>query len=113
MFCHCICTYYIAISGSTELTRAKCILICYHRLLSHPLRKYPGPLSAKLTDIYGALYAFKTNLHVSTWQDHVKYGNGVTSRSGGSLTLTSCAGPQAQLFGTARTNWCSARLIVT
>ncbi|KAI1413993.1 cytochrome P450 [Hypoxylon sp. FL1857] len=50
------------------------ILLVAYRLLFHPLSKYPGPLTAKVSGLYGAFYAFRTTLHLRTWQDHVKYG---------------------------------------
>ncbi|KAI1137182.1 cytochrome P450 [Hypoxylon sp. FL0543] len=50
------------------------ILLVSYRLLFHPLSKYPGPFAAKVSGLYGAFHAFKTTLHLRTWQDHVKYG---------------------------------------
>ncbi|KAI0835898.1 cytochrome P450 [Hypoxylon sp. FL0890] len=55
-----VVSYYIAIS--------------IYRLLFHPLRKYPGPLAAKIFGAYGAYYALRTNLHRKTLQDHENYG---------------------------------------
>ncbi|KAK7976912.1 hypothetical protein PG989_015375 [Apiospora arundinis] len=49
------------------------LVICY-RLWFHPLRRYPGPFSAKLCDLYGAFHAYKTRLHETTLQDHEQYG---------------------------------------
>lgn len=45
--------------------------------LLHPLRDYPGPLLAKLTDGYGGYYASKRCLHLRTYQDYLKYGSEV------------------------------------
>ncbi|KAI1488496.1 cytochrome P450 [Biscogniauxia mediterranea] len=45
-----------------------------YRLSFHPLKKYPGPQIAKVSGLYGAYFAFQTNLHLQTWQDHLKYG---------------------------------------
>ncbi|KAI1207292.1 cytochrome P450 [Annulohypoxylon truncatum] len=53
---------------------AYCTLLVAYRLLFHPLRQYPGPLIAKISGFYGAFYAFRTTLHLRTWQDHVRYG---------------------------------------
>ncbi|OTA92489.1 hypothetical protein M434DRAFT_396371 [Hypoxylon sp. CO27-5] len=50
------------------------ILLAAYRLLFHPLSKYPGPLTAKVSGLYGAFYASRTTLHLRTWQDHVRYG---------------------------------------
>ncbi|RYP52381.1 hypothetical protein DL768_002412 [Monosporascus sp. mg162] len=51
-----------------------CIILGIYRLLFHPLRKYPGPLFARVSGFYGAFYAFRTTLHLRTWQDHLQYG---------------------------------------
>ncbi|KAI0384298.1 cytochrome P450 [Hypomontagnella monticulosa] len=45
-----------------------------YQLLLHPLRNYPGPLVAKLTNGYTGFFAFKRNLHIQLWRDHQKYG---------------------------------------
>ncbi|KAI0013566.1 benzoate 4-monooxygenase cytochrome P450 [Xylariaceae sp. FL0662B] len=50
------------------------LLIGAYRLLLHPLRDYPGPLLAKLSDCYGGFFAFRRNLHLRTWKDHKRYG---------------------------------------
>ncbi|KAI1357947.1 benzoate 4-monooxygenase cytochrome P450 [Xylaria arbuscula] len=61
----------------------KCILllvVSYHitlftyRFFLHPLKNYPGPSLAKLTDLYGGVQSFKRRLHLKTWQDHRQYG---------------------------------------
>ncbi|KAI0193892.1 cytochrome P450 [Astrocystis sublimbata] len=44
------------------------------RILLHPLRRYPGPTAAKLTNGYGAFYALKRSLHLQTLEDHKQYG---------------------------------------
>ncbi|GAP86915.1 putative cytochrome [Rosellinia necatrix] len=45
-----------------------------YRLLCHPLRHYPGPLFARVSGIYGAFYAYKTDLHRRTLRDHARFG---------------------------------------
>ncbi|OTA96585.1 hypothetical protein M434DRAFT_67275 [Hypoxylon sp. CO27-5] len=45
-----------------------------YRISLHPLRKYPGPFLAKLSDCYGGFYASLGCLPRITWQDHLKYG---------------------------------------
>ncbi|KAI0100755.1 cytochrome P450 [Nemania sp. FL0031] len=51
------------------------LAVCIYRLYFHPLRKYPGPLIARLSDLYGAYYASRTTLHVRTLQDHERFGS--------------------------------------
>ena len=62
-------------------SRLTCItLLCQgffafnYRLALHPLRKYPGPFLARLTDGYGGYHAMKKRLHLVTYIDHLKYG---------------------------------------
>ncbi|KAG8162311.1 hypothetical protein KVR01_008076 [Diaporthe batatas] len=49
------------------------IALAYTALL-HPLRDYPGPLLAKLTDGYSGYFAAKKCLHLRTYNNHLKYG---------------------------------------
>ncbi|KAI1119777.1 cytochrome P450 [Nemania abortiva] len=51
-----------------------CIFIGVYQLLLHPLNRFPGPTTSKLTDFYGAYFAAGTALHHRTRQDHLKYG---------------------------------------
>ncbi|CAJ2512608.1 Uu.00g007270.m01.CDS01 [Anthostomella pinea] len=60
--------YAVLILGSYYL------LVIGHRILLHPLRRYPGPLVAKFTDWYGGFHALSMHLHLTTYQDHKKYG---------------------------------------
>ncbi|KAI1119779.1 cytochrome P450 [Nemania abortiva] len=46
-----------------------------YRILLHPLRDYPGPLIAKISDWYGGFHALSMRLHLATYRDHKKYGN--------------------------------------
>lgn len=43
-------------------------------VLFHPLREYPGPFLAKITDAYGGYYVWHRCLHLRTYHDHVRYG---------------------------------------
>ncbi|KAG8425885.1 hypothetical protein J3459_008675 [Metarhizium acridum] len=60
---------------ATGLAVVYLVSLALYRLLLHPLRKYPGPFTAKLSDLYGAFYAFHTVLHERTLDDHAKYGS--------------------------------------
>ncbi|KAK8010047.1 hypothetical protein PG990_009012 [Apiospora arundinis] len=65
---------------STVVAYTTAILVTYlvslfsYCLLLHPLRRYPGPFWAKLTDAYAGFYAGSRSIHVRTRQDHLKYG---------------------------------------
>lgn len=63
----------------------KCILLVSSRLIFHPLRDYPGPLFARLTDAYGGYFALKKRLHLVTYQNFQDYGENIKTVSG---TLT-------------------------
>jgi cytochrome P450 len=45
-----------------------------YRALFHPLRKYPGPLAARLTNAYGGYHAYLKRSHLATYANHLKYG---------------------------------------
>ncbi|KAI1778815.1 cytochrome P450 [Hypoxylon cercidicola] len=49
------------------------VLVSY-RIFLHPLSKYPGPLLAKISEVYAGYYAISMNLHIRTRLDHLKYG---------------------------------------
>ncbi|KAK9444725.1 Cytochrome P450 [Metarhizium brunneum] len=59
---------------ATGLGAVYVVSLALYRLLLHPLSKYPGPFTAKLSDLYGAFYAFHTVLHERTLDDHARYG---------------------------------------
>ncbi|KAI1371358.1 cytochrome P450 [Hypoxylon crocopeplum] len=50
------------------------LLLCIFRLLLHPLRGYPGPFFARLTDAYGGYCAMRKCLHLTTYENFKKYG---------------------------------------
>lgn len=49
-------------------------LIVY-RIYFHPLAKYPGPLLAKISDLYSTYHALRGDRHLEFWRCHEKYGN--------------------------------------
>ncbi|KUI74337.1 Isotrichodermin C-15 hydroxylase [Cytospora mali] len=50
------------------------LLIVPYRLLLHPLRSYPGPLLAKLTDAYAGVLAVRRCLPLVIWRLHEEHG---------------------------------------
>lgn len=44
------------------------------RLVINPLREYPGPLLARLTNEYAGWHAIEGDIHLMTYLDHLKYG---------------------------------------
>lgn len=59
----------------TPLKQPQWFLIVFYRVMLHPLKSFPGPFWAKLTDVYGVYHAFRRDLHIITYQNHVKYGS--------------------------------------
>lgn len=51
------------------------LVVFAYRILLHPLRKYPGPFLAKLTEGYAGYYAGLQRLHLVTQRNHRKYGS--------------------------------------
>ncbi|KAI3330148.1 cytochrome P450 [Ustulina deusta] len=49
-------------------------LVFGYRLFLHPLRAYPGPVLARLSDLYAGFYALGMRLHLVTYRDLKKYG---------------------------------------
>lgn len=49
--------------------------LAVYRVYFHPLAKYPGPLLAKVTDLYQTYHALKGDRHLDFWRCHEKYGN--------------------------------------
>ncbi|KAI0484908.1 cytochrome P450 [Xylariaceae sp. FL0804] len=44
------------------------------RLFFSPLKSYPGPLLARLTNAYAGWHAVKGDIHIITYSNHLKYG---------------------------------------
>ncbi|KAI4866858.1 cytochrome P450 [Hypoxylon rubiginosum] len=44
-----------------------------YRLLLHPLKNYPGPQLAKISDTYSTYHSAKKSLHLATRQAHIEY----------------------------------------
>lgn len=52
----------------------KVLVVASSRLLFSPLRAYPGPLLARLTNGYAGWHAVKGDIHLVTYLHHLKYG---------------------------------------
>jgi hypothetical protein len=50
------------------------LLVVSYRIALHPLKSFPGPLIAKFTSAYSALYIWKRDFHLASVQWHKKYG---------------------------------------
>ncbi|ROW16857.1 hypothetical protein VPNG_01757 [Cytospora leucostoma] len=50
------------------------LLVVSSRLVFSPLKAYPGPLLARLTNGYAGWHAIKGDVHLITYLDHLKYG---------------------------------------
>ncbi|KAI5923348.1 cytochrome P450 [Camillea tinctor] len=69
---------------------AYAIVVFSYRLLLLPLRSYPGPLGAKLSDAYNGYFSMQKCLHLVTQRDHRKYGSVIRN------------GPNKLLFNSAK-----------
>ncbi|KAI0146893.1 cytochrome P450 [Xylariaceae sp. FL1272] len=50
------------------------ISVLIYQSFFHPLRKYPGPLLAKITYGYGGFHAIKGRHHTNTYKNFLRYG---------------------------------------
>ncbi|KAI1842150.1 hypothetical protein JX265_005727 [Neoarthrinium moseri] len=57
---YCVITLLLVVLGS--------------RLVFNPLKAYPGPFLARLTNGYAGWHAIKGDIHLVTYRDHLKYG---------------------------------------
>ncbi|OKL56264.1 hypothetical protein UA08_08508 [Talaromyces atroroseus] len=48
--------------------------ICIYRLFLHPFAHVPGPLLARLTDVYGLYHAWLQDTHLAIHRLHLQYG---------------------------------------
>lgn len=53
--------------------------LCVYRLYFHPYAKYPGPLLAKITNLYGLYHAYVGDMHLDVWRCHETYGRNILS----------------------------------
>ncbi|OQE74125.1 hypothetical protein PENNAL_c0084G11992 [Penicillium nalgiovense] len=51
------------------------LAIIVYRIWFHPLAKFPGPVLAKVTNLYGGYYAWRGDLHLDMMRCHEKYGD--------------------------------------
>ncbi|KAI1482304.1 cytochrome P450 [Daldinia eschscholtzii] len=68
-FLNTVSAYAVSIVFSVFLFYASYVI------LLHPLRQYPGPLLAKLTELFAGSHAFKKDLHLEILRCHEKYGS--------------------------------------
>ncbi|KUI71279.1 Versicolorin B desaturase [Cytospora mali] len=56
---------------------AACVCLLVYRVvylaLYHPFAKYPGPVLARFTNLYGAYHAWKGDIHLDMHRCHLKY----------------------------------------
>ncbi|KAI0172823.1 hypothetical protein GGR52DRAFT_423162 [Hypoxylon sp. FL1284] len=74
----CILAAYVCTSSNrygvlcTDNSKLAAVFVYY--IFLHPLKAYPGPLLAKVTDAYAGYHAIMMRLHLVTWEDHKRYG---------------------------------------
>ncbi|ORY60121.1 cytochrome P450 [Pseudomassariella vexata] len=60
----------VVLAGATTLL----IYWISYCVFFHPLARYPGPLLAKFTNLYGAYHAWKGDIHIDILRCHCKFG---------------------------------------
>lgn len=50
------------------------LILAGYRLVLGPLKAYPGPLLARITNAYAGWHAIKGDIHLITYLDHLKHG---------------------------------------
>ncbi|KAI1124037.1 cytochrome P450 [Nemania abortiva] len=75
-------------------------LTATHHVLLHPLSKYPGPLTAKLSNAYGGIHSLTKSYHLETWKNHQKYGPVV--RQGPNRLVFNTANAMQDIYTTTR-----------
>ena len=53
---------------------AQVLLLIVYRLTIHPLAEYPGPLLARITNLYSVYHAYIGDLHLDMLRCHETYG---------------------------------------
>ncbi|KAI0812084.1 cytochrome P450 [Xylaria sp. FL0064] len=71
-----------------------------YRILLHPLRGYPGPLVAKVSDAYAGCHAIAMQLHLRTYLDLKRYGPVI--RHGPNKLVFSSAEALRDIYGNER-----------
>ncbi|KAI0399531.1 cytochrome P450 [Xylaria palmicola] len=59
---------------ATSIIITLLLLLVSSRLVSNPLKAYPGPLLARLTNGYAGWHSIKGKVHLITYLNHLKYG---------------------------------------
>ncbi|KAL4948588.1 cytochrome P450 [Aspergillus filifer] len=69
------CSFHACVGGLGAAVFLWIASVCIYRLYFHPLAKYPGPLLARLTTLYGAYHGWKGDFSTKLYELHEKYGD--------------------------------------
>jgi hypothetical protein len=65
---------YLALFHPLLADYAKAVLVIIYRLAFHPLKAFPGPVLARITNAYGIRYVWRKESHLFGLELHGKYG---------------------------------------
>ncbi|EEH05232.1 benzoate 4-monooxygenase cytochrome P450 [Histoplasma capsulatum G186AR] len=90
------------------LTFCYCSIVGVYRLTLHPLAKYPGPFSCKLSDWATLFNASSGDRHLREWKAHQKYGP-IVRTGPNTVSINSVAGFKAihgsRLSNVRKSDW--------
>ncbi|KAL4798420.1 cytochrome P450 [Aspergillus venezuelensis] len=69
------CSFHACVGGLGAALFLWIASVCIYRLYFHPLAKYPGPLLARLTTLYGAYHGWRGDFSTKLYELHEKYGD--------------------------------------
>ncbi|CAJ2505668.1 Uu.00g130620.m01.CDS01 [Anthostomella pinea] len=64
-----------SLAYAISLITSSVLIYASYLILLHPLRKFPGPPLARVTDWFAGVHAFKKDLHLEILRTHDKYGD--------------------------------------
>jgi hypothetical protein len=90
---------YLALFHPLLADSAKAVLVIIYRLAFHPLKAFPGPVLARITNAYGIRYVWRKESHLFGLELHGKYGETIYTLN----TASNSTDPKNRLRRQSRT----------